>query len=929
MILKNVLTLVSFILMLITAIPILHSQANCSNLLTNHSFENGFTDWATRTANGAVASFNTVNTTATDGSFSAEVISTVLGVNFWDAQIKRNNIPVVAGTQYEVSFDAKTSAGAVVMKYGVNTTVSNTFVAGADANLTTSWQRFSKVFTPATADDVSVYYNFGNILGTYNIDNVIVSEYCPAIQLDTGVFCQTESSPGINGSEGALWEDAVEHNIQQIYEGSVTNGSDLSAYYKVIWNANNLFFVVNVNDDSKVNDSPVALADFDDGVEIYLDMNNDKANSYDANDHHFLFRWNDPDIHHISAGQINPAGAEAAFASPATGYILEIKLPYSLLGNPASIIGIDVHINDDDNGGDTREAKMAWFEPSTAVNNNPSLFGEGELQLTFCGATPATYPIYDPVICADLPPEVYHCSGIIVNHENSFWTHNDKQGDLAPTNDSILYELDATGAILREVYLTGIDNADWEDLAQDDDGNFYIGEIGSGNPNTEFEIHKIKNPLYFCDTDYVSETIYFRYPVGDNHGDTESMFYWDGYLYLIPKINGVNNAKASEAHIYKIPAIANTLATKYTAEYITGLELDPGNPVDPDNLYKSLSADISPDGQTVVMIGGKRMWFVTDFTPGVFLDGQLTIVDFPSQWQREAIAFVDNTSLYIIDEDNNDNPNKGKLAKVDLCEIIPDHPACTCEARIVTDNATSSNDSAEEYEDGTVNRGSSDMELTYDNITTGNQTIGLRFSNLGIPQGSSIQNAYIQFTVDETDVSQASSLTIWGEATANSTAFTNTINDVSNRVKTNSSQSWSFVDWIVNQVATRDQQTANIASIVQEIVNQGGWAPNNNIAFIIEGQGSQTAERHVGCDNSAPRLWVEYCENAVACASSLTLNNQNIAAGIYQVSDYIESNGVVQSPTLVTFKANNITLNPDFMVMPGATFVAEIDPCGI
>jgi len=921
-VLVSIIYLVSFPL-------ISESYAQCNaNILTNPGFENGFTDWQPRQSSGA-AQFNTVNSTAAVGAFSAEVEVTAMGINYYDIQIKRNNIVLTAGVNYELSFYAKTVVGVEDMTYGIIRSANNSGIVSGIATLTDSWQYYSKVFTPTATESNALIFNYGDILGTFYIDQISISEYCPG-QAAASSFCKTLSAPGINGTEGGVWTPAVQNDLNQIIEGNVSGAADISAYYKVIWNDNNLFLVINVQDDLKRKDSPVALAAFDDGIEIYIDTKNAKGTSYDVDDHHFLFRWDDMDIYHLSAGQINPTGAEAKSINTVGGYTYEIKLPWSLLGDfdQGNLIGIEIQVNDDDNGGNDREARIGWHATSTAVDSDPSLFGEGRLELVPCtGGNPQ----YTPDLCADLPDTVYHASGLIVSHEDSYWTHNDKQGVLAPPLDSMFFELDADGNFLREIYLTGIANIDWEDMTTDDDGNFYVGEFGSGNsPYSDLQIHRIKNPLYFCDTDYDVETINFRYPPGDPVGDTESMFYWNGDIYLIPKNNNTDPAESEtgRAFIYKIPAVPNP-GGQHIAIELFSIDLNANNgPNDAINQYKIASADLSPDGLTLVMLWGRRFYIVTDFTPGIFLDGTVTEVDFPAglNWQREAIAFVDNTTLYTIDENNSFNPNRGKLGKIDLCDILPDLPDCSCRMKSVTDAADTSSDSAEEYANGTVKRFSSDMELTFDTPATGNQTVGLRFSNLGIPQGASIQNAYIQFTVDETDISQASSLIIWGEATTQAAAYTNDQYNVSSRQKTNASESWSFDDWSIKDVAELAHQTPNLSTIIQEITNQAAWSENNALSFIIEGQGSQTAERYSDCIRSAPRLWVEYCTVDQPCETNLTLNNQNVPAGSYQVSNQIISNGTVQNPISVEYRANTVCLNPDFEVVQGAVFHAFIDP---
>lgn len=125
-----------------------------------------------------------------------------------------------------------------------------------------------------------------------------------------------------------------------------------------------------------------------------------------------------------------------------------------------------------------------------------------------------------------------------------------------------------------------------------------------------------------------------------------------------------------------------------------------------------------------------------------------------------------------------------------------------------------------------VDTGSSDLELTEDGTE---QEIGIRFNDVAIPQGAVIEDAYIQFTVDETDDVETN-LEIFGEDIGNSARFVSTINnDISSRTKTSSSVSWSPAPWNNSGDAGIDQRTPNIASIIQEIVNLS--SSSNTVIF--------------------------------------------------------------------------------------------------
>jgi len=69
--------------------------------------------------------------------------------------------------------------------------------------------------------------------------------------------------------------------------------------------------------------------------------------------------------------------------------------------------------------------------------------------------------------------------------------------------------------------------------------------------------------------------------------------------------------------------------------------------------------------------------------------------------------------------------------------------------------------------------------------------------------------------------------------------------------------------------------------------------------------------------------------NAMSCSSVLVQTNQpSLNSTIYQVADYIQSNGTVNTNQMVTFKAGDfIELTNDFEVKTGADFYADIDGC--
>lgn len=220
-----------------------------------------------------------------------------------------------------------------------------------------------------------------------------------------------------------------------------------------------------------------------------------------------------------------------------------------------------------------------------------------------------------------------------------------------------------------------------------------------------------------------------------------------------------------------------------------------------------------------------------------------------------------------------------------------------------------SSDDAEEAVDGPfvgdTEIDSSDLEMIEDlDFQEGNQTIGLRFQNVEIPQGAVIDNAYIEFEVDETNT-VTTNLRIYGEDEDNPATFFNVDNNITPRTKTTAFASWDNIPaW--NTVSEK-QQTVDISNVVKEIVDRSGWSSGNSMVFIINGTGKRVAEAWDGESANAPLLivnWTTVSDDPVVSlnspANSVVLNSSQVAFncsatdnnGLQNMTLYLsESNG--------------------------------------
>jgi len=188
--------------------------------------------------------------------------------------------------------------------------------------------------------------------------------------------------------------------------------------------------------------------------------------------------------------------------------------------------------------------------------------------------------------------------------------------------------------------------------------------------------------------------------------------------------------------------------------------------------------------------------------------------------------------------------------------------ATSQDACILNIAVNGSSDDAEESGEGSgnVSLTSSDLEMTYDG-TREYQTVGIRFNDIQIPNGATINNAYIQFTAERINGDQTV-LTIRGENTDNAVTFSEENFNISTRTTTNASVSWTPPAWNTIGAAGADQQTANIASIIEEIIGLADWNSGNSIAIIITGAEKRAAVAYDGNTSEAPVLYIEFsCDN--------------------------------------------------------------------
>jgi len=161
---------------------------------------------------------------------------------------------------------------------------------------------------------------------------------------------------------------------------------------------------------------------------------------------------------------------------------------------------------------------------------------------------------------------------------------------------------------------------------------------------------------------------------------------------------------------------------------------------------------------------------------------------------------------------------------------------------------------------GAMDTGSSDLEMPYEDAgKVDPQIIGLRFVGVAIPKGATITNAWVQFAVDETkEGTQPVNLIIDGELSPSPAAFSSTAGSVSSRTRTTAKVQWSVPNWTKVGDRGPDQRTPNIASIIQELVNQNGWAGAAMVLMLRDNPASPSVGIRCAGRGSSIVLHIEY-----------------------------------------------------------------------
>lgn len=239
--------------------------------------------------------------------------------------------------------------------------------------------------------------------------------------------------------------------------------------------------------------------------------------------------------------------------------------------------------------------------------------------------------------------ELNEVSGIkMLPGDSIIWTIEDSG------NKNIIYGLGSDGKTKRSLQLKDGKNTDWEDIAGDLEGNLYVGDFGNNdNKRKDLVIYKISKenvkegeiPVSAKTAFYFPEQTQFPPKKSERFFDVEAFIERNGNFYLFTKNR---SAKFDGSFmVYKIPNKDGV----YPAVLLATLKSC--------SVYGKCAitgADISPDGKTIVLLSGDKIWLLNNFEDDSFRQENMKMYDLHHYSQKEGVCFKDDNTLLIADE---------------------------------------------------------------------------------------------------------------------------------------------------------------------------------------------------------------------------------------------------------------------------------------
>lgn len=150
--------------------------------------------------------------------------------------------------------------------------------------------------------------------------------------------------------------------------------------------------------------------------------------------------------------------------------------------------------------------------------------------------------------------------------------------------------------------------------------------------------------------------------------------------------------------------------------------------------------------------------------------------------------------------------------------------------------------------------------------TPGEQTTGLRFTNVNIPQGVQVEEAFVELVARQASGDNPA-VKIFGENVGDAATFAVTDNDLTDRPRTSTAVDWTVPD----TTATGELVRVDIAPVIQKIIERPDWCGGNALALLFESASALLTQQFFSFDGSptnTPTLRVKFSHSAPLSAGT-------------------------------------------------------------
>ena len=209
------------------------------------------------------------------------------------------------------------------------------------------------------------------------------SKYYAKATLKPGIEKATKATVKIDGEADSEWDKAVAIPL------TINLGAKVTADAKVLWDDENLYVYATVKDPVLNKDGGEAYQQ--DSLEVFIDENNAKTESYDDDDKQY--RINYENEHSFNGKKCLEENVQSAAKVTGDGYVIEAAFKWTdIKPKKGDRIGLEFQINDADASG-ARIGTLSWNDETGMGWSKSSVYGTIELTAE---PTPEPEPTPDP-----------------------------------------------------------------------------------------------------------------------------------------------------------------------------------------------------------------------------------------------------------------------------------------------------------------------------------------------------------------------------------------------------------------------------------------------------------------------------------------------------------------------------------------------------